>query len=241
MNTTLEDAEHLASRVRDGVVSGIECDVVLCPPFISLQAVRNAVAGSQVMVGAQNMYHESSGAFTGEIAPPMLQALCDYVVLGHSERRQLFGETDQTVNLKVKAALTHALRPILCVGETLEQRESGHAQEVIANQVRDALAGVEDITGLIVAYEPVWAIGTGQAATPETAEEIMGGAVKETLADLFGHAASDAPLLYGGSVNPGNAASFASQPNIHGGLVGGASLQADQFLEIVQAVAVAKG
>ena len=241
MNTTLEEAERLASEVRDGLVPGTGCDVILCPPFVSLQAVRNVVAGSQVMVGAQNMYHESSGAFTGEVAPPMLKPLCDCVVLGHSERRQLFGETDQMVNLKVKAALAHALRPILCVGETLGQRESGRAQEVVANQVREGLAGVEDITGLIVAYEPVWAIGTGQAATPETAEDIMGGVVKETLSDLFGDAASDVPLLYGGSVNLGNAASFARQTNIHGGLVGGASLQADQFLEIVQAVVVAKG
>ena len=241
MNTTLEEAERLASQVRDGMVSGAGCDVILCPPFISLQAVRSAVAGSQVMVGAQNMHFESSGAFTGEVAPPMLQGLCDCVVLGHSERRQLFGETDHTVNLKVKAALTHAIRPILCVGETLEQRESDQAQEVVANQVREGLAGVEDITGLIVAYEPVWAIGTGQAATPETAEEIMGCGVKETLADLFGDAASEVPLLYGGSLNPGNSTSFARQPNIHGGLVGGASLQAHQFLEIVYSVAAAKG
>ncbi len=240
MNTTLDEAQRLASEVRDGTGSDVGCDVILCPPFISLQAVWNAVAGSQVKVGAQNMHHESSGAFTGEISPPMIQSLCDHVLLGHSERRQLFGDTDQTVNLKVKAALAHALRPILCVGETLEQRESGRAQEVVANQVREGLSGVEDITRLIVAYEPVWAIGTGQAATPETAEEIMGGAVKDTLSALFGDAASEVPLLYGGSVNPGNAASFAAQPSIHGGLVGGASLQADQFLEIVRVVAEAK-
>ena len=240
MNTTLEEAQRLASEVREGVVPGTRCDVILCPPFISLQAVRDAVAVSQVMVGAQNMHFESSGAFTGEVAPPMLQGLCDYVVLGHSERRQFFGETDWTVNLKVKAALAHGLRPIMCVGETLEQRESGQAKEVVGDQVRNGLEGVGNITGLIVAYEPIWAIGTGQAATPETAEEIMGSAVKETLTALFGDAASDVPLLYGGSVNPGNAASFASQSNIHGGLVGGASLQADQFLEIVYAVAAAK-
>ena len=241
MNTTLEEAVRLASEVRVGVSPGAGCEVVLCPPFISVQAVANAVAGSPVKIGAQNMHSEASGAFTGEVAPPMLRGLCEYVVLGHSERRQLFGETDETINLKVKAAFGHSLRPILCVGETLEQRESGQAGAVVGAQIRAGLDGIDDITGLIVAYEPVWAIGTGQAATPEIAAEIMGGAVQQTLSELFQGAASDIPLLYGGSVNPGNAASFASQPSIHGALVGGASLQADQFLQVVQATAEAKG
>ncbi len=241
MNTTLDEAARLASEVRAGVTPGSGCDVILCPPFISLQAVANAVAGSPVSVGAQNMHAEASGAFTGEVSPSMLQGLCEYVILGHSERRQLFGETDEAVNLKVKAAFGSSLRPILCVGETLEQREAGDAAAVVGAQLRGGLDSIDDITGLIVAYEPVWAIGTGQAATPEIAAEIMGGAVQETLIALFGGAASEVPLLYGGSVNPGNAANFAAQDSIHGALVGGASLQADQFLQVVQATAKAKG
>ena len=240
MNTTLDEAARLASGVRAGVTPDSGCDVILCPPFVSLQAVANAVAGSPVSVGAQNMHAEASGAFTGEVSPSMLQGLCEYVILGHSERRQIFGETDEAVNLKVKAAFGYSLRPILCVGETLEQREAGDAAAVVGAQLRGGLDGIVDITGLIVAYEPVWAIGTGHAATPEIAADIMGGAVQETLIALFGGAASEVPLLYGGSVNPGNAGNFAAQDSIHGALVGGASLQADQFLQVVQATAEAK-
>ena len=240
MNTTVADARVLATGIRDGLGPVSKIDLVLCPPFLSLSTVREVVAGSPIKVGAQNMHFEASGAFTGEIAPSMLQGICDYVILGHSERRQLFGETDELVNLKVKAAFQHALRPILCVGETLEQREAGQAGVVVGQQLGAALADLVDITGLVVAYEPVWAIGTGRAATPDTAAEIMGGALLETLRSLFGSAAEDVPLLYGGSVNPGNVDSFAQQSCIHGALVGGASLQADQFLEIAQAVAGAK-
>ena len=240
MNTTLKEAADLAAEVRDGLGSDSEITLVLCPPFIYLNAVRDAVQGSSIKVGAQNMHFEASGAFTGEIAPSMLQGICDYVILGHSERRQLFGETDELVNRKVKAAFQHGLRPILCVGETLEQRETGQAGAVVGQQLSAALSGVVDITGLVVAYEPVWAIGTGLAATPETAAEIMGGPLLETLRLLFGRAADDVPLLYGGSVNPGNVDSFAQQSCIHGALVGGASLQSGQFLEIAKGIAGAK-
>ena len=240
MNTTVVDARVLATGIRDGLGQVSNIDLVLCPPFLCLNTVKEAVAGSPIKVGAQNMHFEASGAFTGEIAPPMLQGICDYVILGHSERRQLFGETDELVNLKVKAAFQHALRPILCVGETLEQREAGQAGVVVGQQLEAALSDVVDITGLVVAYEPVWAIGTGRAATPDIAAEIMGGPLLETLRSLFGSAAEDVPLLYGGSVNPGNVDSFAQQSCIHGALVGGASLQADQFLEIAQAIAEAK-
>ena len=240
MNTTLKEAVDLAAEVRDGLGSDSEITLVLCPPFIYLNAVRDAVQGSSIKVGAQNMHFEASGAFTGEIAPSMLQGICDYVILGHSERRQLFGESDELVNLKVKAAFQHGLRPILCVGETLEQRETGQAGAVVGRQLSAALLDVVDITGLVVAYEPVWAIGTGLAATPETAAEIIGGPLLETLRSLFGRAADDVPLLYGGSVNPGNVDSFAQQSCIHGALVGGASLQAGQFLEIAKAIAGAK-
>ncbi len=171
----------------------------------------------------------------------MLRGLCDYVILGHSERRQLFGDNDDLVNRKVKAAFEHGLRPILCVGESLEQREAGRAGAAVAQQLRSGLAGIVDITGLVVAYEPVWAIGTGRAATPEIAAEIMGGTIQGSLNALFGDAAAQVPLLYGGSVNPDNVAGFAAQGCIHGALVGGASLQADQFLEIARLMTRAKG
>ena len=241
MNTTLTEAAALASSVRQGFDAAAGVEVVLCPPFISLAAVRDAVGDSGIRVGAQNMYFEGSGAFTGEVSPAMLRGICDYVILGHSERRQLFGETDESVNRRVLAAAHGELRPILCVGETSEQREKGHAATIIAAQVRQGLRDVVDINGLLVAYEPVWAIGTGQAATPEVANEIMGGAIQETLRNLFGSAGGDIPLLYGGSVNPGNVAGFVGQPSVHGALVGGASLQADQFLAVVQATAEATG
>ncbi len=240
MNTNIAEAVQLAFGVRNaiGAVTGVE--VVLCPPVVSLIPVRDAVLGTAIKLGAQNMHFEVSGAYTGEIAASMLQGICDYVILGHSERRQLFGESDDSVNRKVKAAVQHRLRPILCVGETLEQREDGQAGAVVGRQLRAGLADVVDITGLVVAYEPVWAIGTGRAATPETAAEIMGGTVLETLRSLYGSAAEEVPLLYGGSANPGNIAEFAAQACIHGALVGGASLKADQFLEIARLTVEAK-
>ena len=236
MNTTLDEARALAEGVRALVQGAPGVEVILCPPAISLAAVRDAVSGSTVKVGAQNIYHEDSGAFTGEIAPGMLGGICEYVIIGHSERRQLFGETDGQVNLKVKAAISHGLGPIVCVGETLEQRVAGQAAEVISGQVRAALDGIDavNISGLIVAYEPVWAIGTGQAATPEIAAEIMGGAILETLQSLYGSSSAEAPLLYGGSVNAGNIGDFAAQSCIHGALVGGASLQAESFMDIAR-------
>ena len=236
MNTTLDEARALAEGVRALAENAPGVEVVLCPPAISLAAVRDAVSGSPVKVGAQNMYHEGSGAFTGEISPTMLAGICEYVILGHSERRQLFGESDEQVNLKVKAAVAGGLKPIVCVGETLEQRDGGQASDVIAGQVKAALEGVAgvDINGLIVAYEPVWAIGTGQAATPEIAAEIMGGAIQDTLQSLYGSSSADVPLLYGGSVNAGNIGDFAAQSCIHGALVGGASLQAESFMDIAR-------
>ena len=243
MNTTPAEAIQLAAEVRDGTADSAGfagVDIVLCPPHISLQGVADAVKGSTVKVGAQNMHHETAGAFTGEVSPAMLQGICDYVILGHSERRQIFGETDDLVNRKVKAAFEHGIKPILCVGETLEQRESGRAGETIAQQVRAGLAGLDAISGLVVAYEPVWAIGTGQAATPEVAAEIMGGALRDSLSSLFGPAAAAIPLLYGGSVNAGNVQSFAAQDSIHGSLVGGAALQAESFLDIARLTAQAK-
>ena len=242
MNTTLDEARALAQGVKAlaGQAPGVE--IIVCPPAISLAEVQQSVAGSAVRVGAQNMHHEDSGAYTGEIAPTMLVSLCEYVIIGHSERRQLLGETDELVNLKVRAALRHGLKPILCVGETLEQRESGRAADVISGQVSSGLAETQslDISGLTVAYEPVWAIGTGQAATPDIAAEIMGGAVLDTLHVLYGEASDHIPLLYGGSVNAGNVSDFAAQSCIHGALVGGASLQAASFMEIARLAGEAK-
>ena len=240
MNTTISEATALAGGVRDGsaAVSGVE--LILCAPFVSLSAVSGAVEGSAVKVGAQNMHFEESGAFTGEVSAGMLQGICDYVILGHSERRQMFAETDRWVNSKIKAAQTAGLKPILCVGETLEERESGKASDIISGQVRAGLEGISDISSLILAYEPIWAIGTGQAATPDIAAEIMGGAVLDTLKSLYTAKADDVPLLYGGSMNAGNAGDFAAQDCIHGGLVGGAALQADSFLAVAVAVAAAK-
>ena len=242
MNTSLAEGARLASQVAAnvGVPAGIE--VVVCPPFVSLAAVAQALQGTGIEVGAQNMHSQERGAFTGEVAPGMLAGLCRYVILGHSERRALFGETDDIVNRKVAAAVAAGLIPILCVGETLAQREEGRASDVISQQLRGGLAGLHNVPGLVVAYEPVWAIGTGQAATPEIAHEIMGGVIQPVLAELLGGSvAQDTPLLYGGSVNPGNIESFAQQSSVSGALVGGASLDASQFADIVRLTASAKG
>ena len=177
MNTSIPEAIALAGKVLDGATAVSEVELVLCPPFVSLAVVRDLLGGSAVKVGAQNMHFEDSGAFTGEVSPSMLEGICDYVILGHSERRQMFAESDSSVNRKVKAAQAAGLRPIMCVGETLEEREEGKASDIISSQVRAGLSGVSDTSNLIVAYEPIWAIGTGQAATPDIAAEIMGGAI----------------------------------------------------------------
>ena len=240
MNTSIPEAIALAGKVLDGATAVSEVELVLCPPFVSLAVVRDLLGGSAVKVGAQNMHFEDSRAFTGEVSPSMLEGICDYVILGHSERRQMFAESDSSVNRKVKAAQAAGLRPIMCVGETLEEREEGKASDIISSQVRAGLSGVSDTSNLIVAYEPIWAIGTGQAATPDIAAEIMRGAILATLKELYSDKALDVPLLYGGSMNGSNAGEFAAQDCIHGGLVGGAALQADSFLEVAASVAAAK-
>jgi triosephosphate isomerase len=240
MNTDVVGGVALASAVAAGSSDLNGVGIVLCPPFVSLSAVRDAVSGSRVSVGAQNMHADDNGAFTGEISPTMLVGLCDYVIIGHSERRQMFGETNESVGRKAAAALNHNLIPIICVGETLDEREAGNAAEVIRWQVTSAVAEVDaqDAHNLVVAYEPVWAIGTGRAATPEIADQIMGGAIHPTLAAALGaEAAASVPLLYGGSVNSGNASDFAAVPSINGALVGGASLDAGAFLAVAAAFA----
>ena len=238
MNTTIPEAIVLAAQMRDALdaVSGVE--KVVCPPFVSLLAVQGLLDGTSVKLGAQNMHHAEKGAFTGEVSPGMLAGLCQYVILGHSERRQLFGETDESINMKVKAAIEARLKPILCVGERLEEREAGRAEDVVTQQLRGGLDGVDSVSSVAVAYEPVWAIGTGVAATAEIAETMM-TAIRGALAGLYGEGwAREVPLLYGGSVTPDNVAEYASQPNVNGALVGGASLNAESFVAIARGMAV---
>ena len=242
MNTSVAEAIELSQELVDslGLVQGV--DVLLCPPFISLEAVSRVLQSSSIELGAQNMHYQEKGAFTGEISPMMLSGLCQYVILGHSERRQHFAETDQLINLKVKAAFESNLRPILCVGEVLQQRQNGTAAQVVENQIKSGLDSLHNVSGLVVAYEPVWAIGTGEAATPEIATEMMGGVILPALTELFGtQTAGEVPLLYGGSVNTENVEAYMQEGSIHGALVGGASLRADQFTEIVKVTARVKG
>lgn len=241
MYKTIAEARHLVSELVPGLqaVKGVE--KVLCPPFTALLAVRSLLEGTDIGLGAQNLHWEASGAFTGEISPLMVAELCQYVIIGHSERRAYFGETDASVNRKVQAALLHGLKPIVCVGETLEEYESERTTEVVSRQVRDGLARLDLSDGnlLIIAYEPVWAIGTGRAATPEGANAVIGDVIRTSLADLFGETiAAEMRVLYGGSVKASNAGEFFVQPEIDGALVGGASLKADEFVPIVQAALV---
>lgn len=238
---SVAEAAALASGVARAVAGVEGVARVACPPSVALQAVAQAVAGSGVEVAAQNMHQEAKGAYTGEIAASMLAGLCSGVILGHSERRQLFGETDAAVNAKVRAALAAQLTPILCVGETLDERDAGLAEATVQRQLEAGLEGVApgDARTIVVAYEPVWAIGTGRAATPEIAQE-MAAAARRKIAALFGSETGDAVrVLYGGSVSPANAAGVAAQPDVDGALVGGASLAADDFAAIVRAFAPA--
>jgi triosephosphate isomerase len=221
-----------------GLVEGVgEVDILVAPPFTALEAAVEAARGAAIAVGAQNAYWEAEGAFTGEVSAPMLAEIgCRAVIIGHSERRQLFGETDQTVSLRLRAVLAAGMQVILCVGETLEEREVGDAETVVSRQLRGGLAGLtaSDLSPIMVAYEPVWAIGTGRTATPEIAES-MHGAIRETLARDYGEdAAAVTRILYGGSVKPGNIGDLMSEPDIDGALVGGASLDPVSFAAIVR-------
>lgn len=243
MFKTVAEARHLVSELVPGLqaVQGVE--KAICPPFTALLAAAALLEGSDIKLGAQNMHWEPSGAYTGEISPTMLAELCSFVILGHSERRAYFGETDETVNRKVQAALDHGLTPIVCVGETLEENESGRTAEVVSRQIRAGLADLEGISGnsLVVAYEPVWAIGTGRAATADGANAVIADVIRRPLADMFGQDfAQSVRVLYGGSVKGDNALEFFQQPDIDGALVGGASLKAAEFTQIVQAAAAAR-
>ena len=237
MNKTSDESEALARGVVEAVAGVDGVDVVICPTFTSLERVASVVKGTPVGLGAQNVYWEAEGAFTGEISTAMLLTCgCTHVILGHSERRQFFDETDATVNRRVKAALEAALSPIVCVGETLEERESDVTDDVIKAQVTGSLEGLspEDVAKLVLAYEPVWAIGTGLTASPEQAEAVH-ALIRNVLADGFGKDVSEAVRIqYGGSVKPDNAAVLFSQPNIDGGLIGGAALDAESFAAVVK-------
>ncbi len=234
MNTTVSEATELVNEMRQGLDQIDNVDKVICPPFISLATVRELIKGSSIKLGAQNLYFEEKGAYTGEISPPMLTDLCEFVIIGHSERRQYFNETGEITNKKVQAALQVKLVPILCVGETLEEKEAGRTEEIITGELSSALTGLDDVNGLIIAYEPIWAIGTGRAATGEQANETI-GLIRRNVAKLCGEkVVQDMRILYGGSVNDANTTEFMKQPEIDGALVGGASLKANQFLSIVK-------
>lgn len=237
MYKTVAEAVQLAHEIRESVVNISGVEVVLCPPFTALAAVADVIAKSKIGLGAQNMHWEEQGAFTGEISSLMLTGLCDYVILGHSERRQYFGETNEGVNKKAKAALAHKLMPIVCVGENLAQNEAGETAAFVGEQVKAAFAGltVEDAVKVVIAYEPIWAIGTGKNAEPADANRIIGLSIRGVLAELYGEAvAQQIRIQYGGSVNPSNIEAFMAQPDIDGALVGGASLKADGFVALVK-------
>lgn len=214
-------------------------DIVVCPPAIDIKSVYTVIDfdKTNIAIGAQNVHWEESGAFTGEISIPMIkEAGCEYCIVGHSERREMFNETDTTVNQKVKALIEAGIAPIVCVGESLSMRDSGDYSAFIVAQVRAALAGLDesDMKNVVVAYEPIWAIGTGRTATPEQAEEVC-GAIRATLKDMFGEGVAEScRVLYGGSMNVGNVESLLAQPDIDGGLIGGASLQADSFRQLIE-------
>ena len=238
MNKTVGEASELVNSMvpKLNEIKGVE--KVLCPPFVSLPAVSALLKGSEVGLGAQNMYWEEKGAFTGEVSPAMVKELCQYVILGHSERRTYFGETDETVNKRVRAAQKIDLIPIVCVGETLQQYESKQTNEVVARQIRLGLADIDSAFAprIVVAYEPVWAIGTGKASSGPNANDVVGKVIRGALTELFGEKTAQAiRVLYGGSVTASNAAEFFGQPEIDGALVGGASLKVDEFVAITKA------
>jgi triosephosphate isomerase len=242
MNLGPAEARAFAQEILPDLARLRSVERVLCPPAIAIEAVRAVVGGSGVLVGAQNMFYEPRGAYTGEISPVMLQGLCHYVILGHSERRTYFGEADELVNHKAVAAFGYELRPIVCVGEHLEDRDAGRTERVLTEQVRGSLVGlpVERLGDLVVAYEPVWAIGTGRAATARDAADAA-TLIRALLGELYGiEAAARVRIQYGGSVTAANAGEFAALPEIDGALVGGASLK-PEFVEIVRRTAAAKG
>lgn len=240
MNKTAKEAVVLVKALLEGGIDKIDgVQAVVCPTFTALSAVKDLCEGTDLAVGAQNFYFEANGAFTGEISPEMVKEFCSYVILGHSERRGLFGETDESVNKKLKAAFAIGLNPILCVGETFEENQAGKTKDVVTSQVKADLEGLtaEQVANLVIAYEPIWAIGTGLAASGAQAQQVIHDYVRVPVTEMFGEASAQAMRIqYGGSVKASNAEEFFSQPDIDGALVGGASLKPD-FVDIVRAAA----
>jgi triosephosphate isomerase len=236
MNNTIGESIALAKAIKEGTTNIKNGEVVIAPPFTSLYSVGEAIKGSKVSLAAQNMYYEDKGAFTGEIAPGMLKDIgCTYVIIGHSERRKYFHEQDNDVNLKVKKALSAGLKPIMCVGETDEERVKGITKSIVGRQVKQGLSGVEKIDNVVIAYEPVWAIGTGKVATSAQAQEVH-QFIRGILKEIYGNAANSIRILYGGSVTKDNIGELIGMEDIDGALVGGASLKPDAFLSIIQKI-----
>ena len=237
LNNTISEAVALAREIKALVVGCDGVEIVVAPTFTALDAVSEVIEDSNILLAAQDVFWEESGAFTGEVSAPMLKGVgCDYVIIGHSERRQYFGETNETVNQKVKSVLSHNLKPIICVGEQLEDREAGHTETVIKDHVTGGTVDLsaEELLSSVIAYEPVWAIGTGKTATPVQAQEVH-HFIRKLLKDAFSDdVASQVCIQYGGSVKPDNAAELMVQPDVDGALVGGASLQAESFAQIVK-------
>jgi len=241
MNTTVEDAVKLVKTMLPELdeVGGVE--KVVCPPFVSLAAVKDIIEGSSVKLGAQNVFYKEKGAYTGEISPGMLAGLCEYVIIGHSERRQYFGETEEIIDKKIKIAVENLLKPIFCIGESLEENEAGRTEEVLTRQCMASCDRLYFFGGIVIAYEPVWAIGTGRSATAEEANKTI-GFIRQLVRHRHGDEIADAVLiLYGGSVTASNIAELMKMPEIDGALVGGASLKADDFLSIAQQASEIRG
>ncbi len=237
MNKTAAEATALINGIKEKIGTQDKVDVAVCPPFTALDAASKALAGSTIKLGAENMHYEANGAFTGEIAADMLKEFaCTYVILGHSERREYFKECNCLINKKVKAVLANGMKPILCVGEKLEEREAEKTLDVVSEQTIKGLEGIsaEDAKNVVIAYEPVWAIGTGKTATPAMAQEVH-AAIRKILTDLFGaDVAESIQILYGGSMKPENADALLAEKDIDGGLIGGAALKADSFVALVE-------
>ena len=234
MNYTSKEATELVSQIKPTLEKVTDVETIICPPFTALSTVKRILEGSRIKIGAQDVFHEKHGAYTGEISPTMLTEFCQYVILGHSERRQLLSETDTSVSLKIESALKSGLRPIMCVGETLKYRNQGLAEKFVEEQIRNSLNTVKSIENLVLAYEPIWAIGTDKSATPADAQTMMVH-IRQTLESIYGkEPASEVPLLYGGSVKASNIKDFMSENNINGALVGGASLNPESFVQLVQ-------
>ena len=240
MHNTIKESIVLAKAIKDGITSVKKGEVIIAPPYTALASVSETIKGSRVSLAAQNMFYEDKGAYTGEIAPGMLKDIgCAYVLIGHSERRKYYHEQDNDVNLKVKKALSVGLKPIMCVGETDEERVKGITRDVVGRQVKQGLAGVDKIDNVVIAYEPVWAIGTGKVATSAQAQEVH-AFIRGILKDLYGSAANDIRILYGGSVTKDNIGELIGMEDIDGALVGGASLKPDGFLGIIQKISEKK-